>query len=320
MNQLPNLENYHIFKKKRLQLNLSIFLLFIVSVTNAQELEPRSYTNIPVGLNFLVTGYSYNQGGILFDPSVPLDNANVKINSTVLVYARSINVGGLSGKIDMIFPYAWLSGTADYQGEKVSREVGGMGDPRVRFSMIFVGAPAMPISGFKDYKQDFVVGASLQVFLPLGQYDHNRLVNIGTNRFAFKPEIGISKTFDKLVLELSGAAGIFTVNHDFYMGTTRSQNPIGAVQGHGIYNFRKGIWAAIDGTYYWGGRTTTNGVEGNDLQKNTRFGATFAFPLSMHHSIKLHASAGISTRTGTDYDSFAIYWQYRWGGGLPKKK
>lgn len=306
-------------KKKLLRFILSLIVLFSISVSNAQELEPRAYTNIPVGMNFLVTGYSYSQGGILFDPSVPLYNANVQINSTVLAYARSLNIGGLSGKIDMIIPYAWLSGTAEYQEEIVSREVSGMGDPRVRFSMIFVGAPALPISGFKDYKQDFVVGASIQVFFPLGQYDLNRLVNIGTNRFAFKPEIGISKTFDKLVLELSGAAGIFTVNHDFYMGTTRSQNPIGAVQGHAIYNFRKGIWATIDGTYYWGGRTTTSGVKGNDLQKNTRFGATLALPININHSIKLHLSTGISTRTGTDYDSYAIYWQYRWGGGLPKK-
>ena len=268
-------------------------------------------------MNFILVGYAYSQGGVLFDPAVPLDNANIKIHGSVLAYARSVKVGGMSGRMDMILPHAWLSGTADFQGEPVSRVVSGLGDPRVRFSVNFIGSPAMPLSGFKDYKQDLVVGASLQVFLPLGQYDPERLVNIGTNRFAFKPELGISKTFGKLLLELSGGVSFYTVNHQFYNGKTRSQNPIGSVQGHAIYNFKGGIWAALDGTYYWGGRTTTDGVEGNDLQKNTRFGLTFALPVNIRNSLKLTLSTGVSTRTGSDFDAVGIVWQYKWGAGLP---
>ena len=141
-------------------------------------------------MNFVVAGYAYSAGGVLFDPAVPLDNANIKIHGTVLAYARSIKVGHMSGKVDMILPYAWLSGTADFQGQPVSREVSGLGDPRVRMSVNFIGAPALPFSGFKDYKQDLVVGASLQIYLPVGQYDPDKLVNIGTNRFSFKPELG----------------------------------------------------------------------------------------------------------------------------------
>jgi hypothetical protein len=176
----------------------------------------------------------------------------------------------------------------------------------------FVGAPALPLSGFKDYRQDLVIGASLQVFMPMSQYDPDRLVNIGTNRFTIKPELGISKTFGPMFLDLNAGVAFYTVNNDFYQGKTRSQDPIGSVQGHIIYSFKKGIWAALDGTYYWGGSTTVDGVQGNDLQKNSRFGFTCALPLNIHNSLKLNLSTGVSTRTGSDFNAIGIAWQYRW--------
>ena len=267
-------------------------------------------------MNFGIIGYAYSAGGVLFDPTIPLENANIKIHGSVLAYARSIQIGGMSGKIDMIIPYAWLSGSADFQGQPVSRQVSGVGDPRIRMSLNFLGAPALTLSEYKDYKQNLVVGASMQVFLPLSQYDPDRLVNIGTNRFTFKPELGISKTFGQLYLELAAGAAFYTVNQNFYQGKTRSQKPIGSIQGHAVYSFRGGIWAALDGTYYWGGRTTLEGVEGNDLQQNTRVGFTFVLPINIHNSLKLHLSSGVSTRTGSDFDAIGIVWQYRWGKGI----
>jgi hypothetical protein len=314
----------HMYRRTRNIILISTFIfltfLFKVSPAYCQDLEPRAYTNIPVGLNFVVAGYAYSAGGVLFDPAVPLDNANIKIHGTVFAYARSIKIGRMSGKIDMIVPYAWLSGTAEFQGDPVSREVSGFGDSRIRMSVNFIGAPALPLSGFKDYKQDLVVGASLQVFMPTSQYDPDRLVNIGTNRFTFKPELGISKTLGQMQFELTAGAAFYTVNNDFYQGKTRSQDPIGSIQGHVNYNFKKGIWAAIDGTYYWGGSTTVDGVKGNDLQKNTRLGCTLSIPLTLHNSLKLYFSTGVSTRTGSDFTLGGAIWQYRWGGGIPKNK
>jgi Putative MetA-pathway of phenol degradation len=298
----------------------TFIILSKISFVNAQELEPRAYSNVPVGLNFFIAGYNYSVGGVLFDPAVPLENASITTHSSLFAYARSIKVGKISGKIDAIVPYAWLSGSADFMGERNYREVSGLGDPRLRMSVIFIGGPALPLSGFKDYKQNFVMGASLQVYLPLGQYNADKLVNLGTNRFTFKPEIGISKTIKKLILELALAGQFYTVNNNYYNGQTMSQDPIGSVQGHINYNFRGGIWAAFDGTIYWGGKTTIEGVEGDNLQQNSRLGFTFALPLNMHHSLKLNLSTGVSTRTGSDFDAVTLAWQYRWGAGLPKRK
>jgi hypothetical protein len=305
------------------RLSLVITALIILSgfsLVNAQELEPRAYTNLPVGLNFVVAGYSYSSGGVLFDPAIPLENASITTHSSLFAYARSIKVGKMSGKVDAILPYAWLSGSADFMGVRGYREVSGLADPRVRMSVIFIGGPALPLSGFKDYKQNFVMGASLQVYLPLGQYDPDKLVNLGTNRFTFKPEIGISKTIKQIILELAVAGQFYTVNNNYFNGQTMSQAPIGSVQGHVNYNFRGGIWAALDGTFYWGGRSTIDGVEGNNLQENSRLGLTLAVPFGIHHSVKLNLSTGASTRTGTDFDAVTLAWQYRWGAGLPKRK
>ena len=124
-----------------------------------------------------------SQGGVVFDPTIPLENADIHIHGTVFAWARSIKVGPMSGKVDVILPYGWLSGSAEYDGQTVTREVSGLADPRIRMSVNFIGAPSLPLSGFKDYKQNFVMGGSLQVFLPLGQYDPLRLVNLGTNRY-----------------------------------------------------------------------------------------------------------------------------------------
>jgi hypothetical protein len=305
----------------KIKLILSFSLVILLSglfSSHAQDLEPIAYSNIPVGLNFTLAAYAYSAGGELFDPTILLDNANIRIHGTVFAYARSVKIGSMSGRIDMILPYAWLSGTADFQGQPVSREVSGPGDPRIRMTVNLVGAPALPLSGFKDYKQDLIIGVSLQVFIPASQYDNERLVNIGTNRFTFKPEIGISKTVGPLFLELSGGAAFYTVNSDFYNGKTRSQDAIGSIQGHVVYSFKRGIWTSLDGTYYWGGKTTLDGVEGNDLQKNSRFGLNFALPVNIHNSLKLYFSTGVSTRTGSDFNLIDLACQYRWGGGLPR--
>jgi len=305
------------------RLSLVITVLAILSgfsLVKAQELEPRAYTNIPVGLNFFVAGYNYSAGGVLFDPAILLDNANITTHSSLFAYARSIKVGRMSGKVDAIVPYAWLSGSADFMGTRNYREVSGLADPRLRMSVIFIGGPALPLSGFKDYKQNFVMGASLQVYVPLGQYDPDKLVNLGTNRFTFKPEIGMSKTIKQLILELAVAGQFYTVNNNYFNGQIMSQAPIGSVQGHVNYNFRGGIWAALDGTFYWGGRSTVDGVEGNNMQENSRLGLTLSVPFGIHHSLKLNLSTGASTRTGTDFDAVTLAWQYRWGAGLPKRK
>lgn len=282
----------------------------------AQDIEPRAYSNAPVGVNFLIAGYAYTEGAVPFDASLPVKNAQLKTSNAVLAYARVLDLWGMSGKFDAIVPYTWLSGTAELRGETVERIVDGLADARFRLSVNLYGAPALTLNEFRNYEQDLIVGASLQVSMPSGQYDNNRVVNIGTNRWSFKPEVGISQAIGPWTLESQAAATFFTDNRDFFGGNTRSQDPVYSLQGHVIYGSRNGVWGSLDVTCFTGGRTTLNGVEGDDLQQNLRVGGTLAFPVDINNSVKLYASKGVSARTDNNYDLIGIAWQYRWGAGL----
>jgi hypothetical protein len=291
-------------------------LLAVLSPVDAQDIEPRAYSNAPIGVNFIVAGYAHTRGALSFDPALSLTDADLRTHNAVFGYARVLNIGGKSGIFDVALPYTFLSGDANYEGEPVERQVDGVSNPAFRLSWNFYGAPAMGLKEFSTWQQDLVIGASLRVSAPWSQYDSSRLVNIGTNRWSFKPELGISKTLGQWTVEGQLAATIYTDNDDFFGGNTREQDPIYSVQAHTIYGFKSGKWASFDVTWFGGGRTTFNGVDKEDLQQNWRVGATFAVPLNRRNSVKFYASSGVSDRTGNSFDLVGIVWQYRWGGGL----
>jgi hypothetical protein len=286
------------------------------TVACGQDLEPRAYVNTPVGLNFLLAGYVYTQGNVGVDPSLHVTDLTIRTHGPVLAYVRTLDVWGRSGKLEVISPYAWLSGSAKVAGQERDREVSGFADPRMRFSVNLYGAPSLSMEQFSEYKQDLIVGASLQVSVPLGQYDSDKAVNIGTNRWSFKPELGFSKALGPMTLEVLPSVTIFTDNNDFFGGKHVAQDPIYSVQGHLIYRFDFGAWVALDSTYYAGGRTTVDDVRKDDRQENVRLGITVALPLDRHFSLKLYGSTGIYSRTGSTFDAAGIALQFRWGGGL----
>jgi hypothetical protein len=285
-------------------------------MARAQDIEPRAYSNAPVGVNFLIAGYAYTRGGLAFDSALPVTDPKLTTSSLVVGYARVLDLWGKSAKFDVVVPLTDLSGTAEYAGQPVRRDITGFGDPAFRLSVNLFGAPALTLEEFAGYRQDLIVGASLRVTAPMGQYDEARLVNLSTNRWSFKPELGISKTLGRWTLEAAAAATLYTDNEEFFQGNTRSQDPLYSLQAHAIHSFRSGIWGSLDATYFAGGRTTLNGILRNDLQQNWRIGGTLSFPLDARNSIKVYASSGVSARTGNEFDLVGIAWQYRWGAGL----
>jgi hypothetical protein len=282
----------------------------------AQSLEPRSYSELPVGMNFLGVGYSYASGGVTFDPSVPITNAQITTNTEAVAYVRSFGLWSKSAKFDVVAPVVSLTGSAEVDGQQKTRDIAGLADPAFRFSLNFIGAPAMDLAQFREYRQDLIIGASLRVTAPLGQYDDTRLVNIGTNRWSYKPELGISKALGSWICDIYAGATFYTENNQFLETGTVQQDPIYSVQGHVVRNFAFGVWAAADATYYWGGRTTVNGHRTDTLQANSRFGLTVALPLNRHNSIKIYGGTGISSRTHSNFNDVGLAWQYRWGAGL----
>lgn len=282
----------------------------------ARTLEPRAYSNAPVGMNFLLTGYQNARGALLFDPSLPVEDASADVDIGLLGYVHTLDVAGKLAKVGVLLPYASIAADGYLDGNFVSRETRGIADPSLYFSINFAGGPALSLKDFKNYQQDTIIGFSVRLTAPLGKYEPDKLINVSTNRWTIEPGLGISKAIGSWTLEGSIAAAIYTNNNDFNGGKTRQQSPVYSSQLHVTYAFANHIWAAISTTYYTGGRTTLNGVKKNDLQQNWRTGFTLALPVNVYHSIKLFASRGIVARTGTNFDVLGIAWQYRWGGGL----
>jgi hypothetical protein len=267
-------------------------------------------------MNFLAAGYQNSKGGLLFDPALPITDANLDIDMAVVGYVRTLDVAGKSGKVGVLLPYASLSGDGYLDGSYVTREQTGLADPKFYFTYNFYGAPALSIEDFGSFQQDLIIGVAFKLTAPLGVYQQDKLVNIGTNRWSLTPEIGISQAIGKWTLEAATAVALYTDNTEFDTDKTRKQDPVYSVQFHAIYSFPRNIWASIGATYYAGGRTSVDGVFNNDLQQNWRTGFTLALPIDRKHSIKILGSSGVSTRTGTDYDTLGIFWQYRWGRGF----
>jgi hypothetical protein len=104
----------------------------------------------------------------------------------------------------------------------------------------------------------------------------------------------------------------FTDNTDFYIGRTRSQQPIGGVQAHLTYRFKRTMWLAADANCYTGGRTTIDGERNVHFQRNSRIGATFSAALKRGHAIRMSVSQGAYTTIGADFTSIAVGYNYAW--------
>jgi hypothetical protein len=300
----------------RLRLTLAAALVAALpGVAPAQQLEPRAYAQSPVDANFAGIGYGYSSGEILFDPSLPVTNARAYINAMSFGYGHTFGFLGMQGLVTAGIPYAWgtLKGQVAAQDSMVTRS--GLGDTQVKLSLDFIGSPALSQQAFaKAPQQPFVFGGSLLVDIPTGQYYPSKLINIGTNRWAFKPELGISYIVDrKLYLDLYSGVWLFADNPSFYKGANvESQAVMSSTQLHVSYTFDPRFWLAVDGTWYSGGATSVNGGSSMARQDNTRVGVVAAFKITNAQSIKATFSAGATARVGQNFDTYGLAYQYLW--------
>ncbi|MFC0402303.1 transporter [Paraburkholderia rhizosphaerae] len=291
---------------------MTVGLLMSAATASAQELEPRTYSASPVGTNFAVLNYTYLTGNVLTDPSLPVSNVKASINVLSLGYEHTFGLADHTASIAFSMPYTRgnLSGNVIDAPTEVYRA--GVGDIRVRFAFDVFGGPALRPEEFARRTPTTSVGLSLTMSAPTGQYVPSRLVNVGTNRWAFKPEIGLSQPWGNWFFEATAGTWFFTSNNNFFRGNTRSQDPLMTLQLHGGYSFRTGLWIAVDLGYAAGGGTSVNGVAADDRQSNLRYGLTFSVPLSHSWSTKLALSNGYITRAGGNYKQVSVTLQYHW--------
>lgn len=278
----------------------------------AQELEPRAYSASPEGVNFAVAGYSRSTGSVLFDASLPVTDTDARINTLVAGYVRTFGLAGRSASFGVAIPYANADVSGNLSGTPRQAHRSGMADIRLRGAINLIGGPAMTPQEFAARPASTTLGVSLSVIAPTGQYEPSRLINIGSNRWSFKPELGLSMPAGDWFLEASAGVWLFTDNTEFMGSSRRSQEPLQTYQVHAGYTFRPGLWLAADATYYTGGQTSVNGADKPDLQENSRYGATLSIPLGGDWSARLAWTTGFSTSIGSDFRTTSAVLQYRW--------
>ena len=284
---------------------------------SAQELEPRRWTHLPVGANFVAVGYANTDGNIFLDPSLLIEGAQAKLHSAGLAYIRVLDVLGKTGRVEVMAPYSLGRWEGLLDGEFASVRRTGFGDPRFRFAVNLKGSPAQRISEFSPSGSTTLIGAALDVTAPWGEYRTDRLVNLGSNRWVLRPQIGVVHTRDKWTMELTASGWFFGENNSYFGGVTQKQDPLYGLQTHLIYTFRPGLWASLSLGYGEGAASTIEGVDRNDRQSNVLWAASVGFPIDRRHGLKLAFMRGTTNQnTGVDYDRLILSYAYMWGHGL----
>ena len=302
-------------------LTKTLFCLFIfigLSLNNlklsAQDLDPRAYFWVPKDATTLITGYGFSSGDIVTDATLPLQDVKANLNVGSLGIAHSFSFFGMTSQVLAVVPYAYakVSGEVSENDESIQRN--GFLDLRLRWSVLFYGAPALSLQDRMKERQKTVLGASVNLVAPTGQYFSDKLINLGTNRWSVRPEIALSQSLGKgWYIDLYSGVWFFSDNEDFYPGESlRTQNPLGTFQAHLSYNINTLLWVALDATYYMGGTSYVNKGTNDNRQSNSRIGLTVVIPTSKISAFKIAYSKGAVVRVGQDFDMFSIGWSKTW--------
>jgi len=289
-----------------------------------QDLTPRAYVITPIHTNAVILTYSYFNGSILFDPTIPITNAKSQSTVSSVSIFHTFSFFGRSASITGTLPY----GVGHFEGlvtgapteSKLYRS--GLADAVFRFAVNLKGGPAMTLQEYAKWRQKTLLGASFRVVTPTGQYDPTKLINLGSNRWAFKPELGFSRRWGDWIFDAYGAVWFFTTNPQFFShnaffpGTNvKAEAPVGAFEGHISYSVKPRLWASFDANFWTGGEVTINGAENfGTLQRNSRIGGTVSVPVSKHQALKFSYSNGAYIRYGGNYQNVSAAWQYSWQG------
>ena len=291
-------------------------LICVPSISLAQDLEPRRWTHLPIGTDILGVGYAYTSGDLAFDPVLQIQDATVEMNTATVGYTRYFALADRTARFDVVVPIQ--SGRWDGLVGGVPRSVNrdGLADPVMRLSANLVGAPALEPQEFaafrKEHSVQTSVGAALELRLPLGEYQDDKLINLGQNRFVIAPQLGMLHTDGEWSYELTGSMYFFTDNDEFFNGNKLEGDPLYAIQAHIVKTFEQDWWISAGAAYSWAGESTINGVPADDERSNLIYGTSLGFRLSASQSVRF-AYVGIDTLNdvGADTNSLAVGWSFR---------
>jgi len=298
--------------------SLCVFMVIGVPfLCPAQEIEPRRWSHLPKDTNFVGAGYSYTEAKIYLDPVLRIEDADMQLHTWAIKYIRTFELLQKSARIDFTQGYQEGHWKGLVNGVRTSTTRSGMSDSLLRFAINLYGAPPLEGKDFASYRAkvdvETIVGTALVVQLPTGNYMDDKLINLGTNRFTFRPQLGVMHNRGKWSMELTGAVWLFTDNNDFYNGNRLEQDPLYTIQTHLIYTFRPGLWSAASVGYGYGGKSTVNGVKKNDRRENLAWAFSVGFPITSQLGVKVvYLGSRTQELVGQDSDSFVVSFTVFW--------
>jgi hypothetical protein len=289
-------------------------LTWPLQVICAQDLSPRAYVITPTQSNAIILTYSFYDGSVLFNGTVPITGATGTYSVPVFSYYHSLGFFGRSANLTASLPYAIGTFQGELIGEHQQIYRSGLVDSTFRFSVNLKGGQAMPAQEFAKWKQKTLLGISLKMVAPTGQYSPTKLINWGSNRWSFKPEFGYSERWGHYVLDAYAGVWFYTTNPG-YFSIPRPQpqtvQPVGSFEGHLSYDVKPRLWFSLDGNFWFGGIASLSGIQNvATRQTSSRVGVTASLPMSKHQAIKVSYNNGAYARFGGNYQNVSVAWSY----------
>jgi hypothetical protein len=289
------------------------FLFLLMQNTFSQDIEPRRWNPIPLGTHVLGAGYSYTSGDVFFDPLLQAENVKIKAHSMAVSFAQPLKIGDRFGSISLLVPFSAADWSGLLSGEPAEVNRTGFADPRLRASVLLTGPPAGNARELQQYRLEnptyTTFGVSLAITVPLGEYFEDKLLNLGGNRFVFRPQVGMIHYWGSWSFELTGSVFLYTRNPDFFNNTERDQRPTFAVQSHLVKQLQGGSWLSLSAGYGLGGESLINRQPNRDFRSNFLVAASYSFLIAKRQGLKL---AYIRSETLQDIGSSTNNYNLSW--------
>jgi Putative MetA-pathway of phenol degradation len=302
--------------RRLLFVGINLALSFAPITLYAQFSEAHHYDNTPVGTNQIEAAYSYARSDASIDTSLIVTGAHVRLNQAALTYTRYFGLFDHLLWAEGSVPLAYLSGSI---GDQPTRGISGAGDSSYTFGALLTGAPALSAEQFGTYRHGTTSGMSLEITAPTGQYNSGRLLNLGSDRWSFKPEIAVSHSLGRAPnwqWDLYAHARFFTDNTSYRGTEVLRQDALPGIEGHVSYSFEK-VWVSIDTLYAFRGTTYVNGVDQGNAQRNFTLGSEINISLNAQHSLVIQFAKALVHQNAPPYTGFTVKYAYTWGKGYP---
>ncbi len=296
---------------------LGLLFTILLEPCFALDFEPRQWSHLPIRTNFFGVAYAYTDADISVDPIISLEDVELEKQTWVGRYIRTFELFDKSGRIDVTQGYIHGEWKGLLEDVPASTSRSGLSDTFLRIAFNLYGGPPLQKKEFAAYRSnvevDTIVGLGLAVRLPTGEYEEDQLINLGQNRFIYRPQVGISHTRGKWNIELTGEVAFHADNDDFFNGKTREQDSTYIIHGHLTHSFRPGVWLGAAIAYDYVGENSIDGVDSDDKKENIGWALRFAYPINRQSGFNV---SYIGTRRqksiGSDSDTLAASLSFSW--------